>query len=87
MRKSGFFFLQHKLPWESVWKDFEKNKNSKKLLDLLVDEPLHVIEMEYRIIKKEKIKLKTSSKSIMNPIYVYSGNELADVVKQYLERS
>lgn len=88
MKRGDFFFLQHKLPWESDWEDIEKDKtcDSSKFIDHLREEPAHVIEMEYRVVRKEKVKLKTSNKTVFNPVYVLSGPDLATIVEQRIKR-
>jgi len=87
MRRSESYFLQHKLPWETTWEDVEAAGDPKdeKFIKTLKNEPSHIIEMEYRVVKKENFKLKTTNRSVINPVHVLSGTQLATVVEQKLE--
>jgi hypothetical protein len=51
MKKSEFYFLQHKLPWETDWSDVEKAKDPKSnvFIEALKEEPSHIVEMEYKV--------------------------------------
>jgi hypothetical protein len=74
------FFLQHKLPWEYEWIDVEcsKKKHDDKFLKILRKEPEHIIETEYRIIKKEKLFLKKENKAVYHPILIFSGFDIVN---------
>jgi len=46
------YLLQHKYPWDNVWRVVLSGKKvGPKFAERIVDEPIHIIEMEYRLIK------------------------------------
>jgi hypothetical protein len=79
------YVLQHKYPWETDWRDLKvgHSKYNDKFNNIIKDEPLHLIEVEYRVIKKVIIKLKSSDKAIVKPETVLIGKPLSDIVKEY----
>jgi len=81
------YVLQHKYPWETDWRDLKvcHSEYNEKFNKLLKDEPLHLIEVEYRIIKKVIIKLKSSDKTIVKPETVLIGKDLSDKTKEFNE--
>ena len=88
MRKSKPFYLQHKFPWNSDWEDVEETTDldSKVFYNLLKDEPDHLLEVEYRVIKKVAIKLRNKNKIIYNPECVLIGRDLTDYIEEIRSR-
>jgi len=87
-KKDTDMYLQHKLPWESEWEDVGAGKtiDCEKFMSILGEEPPHLIATEYRIIKKKLTQLRNKAKSIVCPVCIMSGSQIADRLKE-LKRS
>lgn len=81
------YVLQHKYPWETDWKSLKecKSEYNDKFNKLLISEPMHLIEVEYRIIKKVTTKLKSTGKTVVRPSTVLIGKSLSDRIKRFNE--
>ena len=77
MKEKSVYILQHRYPWTDQWNDYIFNKDLKNLdfLNELKDKPEHVLEMEYRIVKKENLNLKSLNKktSFYNVLHINEG--------------
>jgi hypothetical protein len=87
-KKDRNFYLQHKLPWQSEWEDFEvgDSENCEKFINILSKEPAHLVETEYRIVKKEITELKNKNKSIVFPICIMSGKEITNIFRKSVKK-
>ncbi|MFW5794623.1 MAG: hypothetical protein ACOCV1_03975 [Bacillota bacterium] len=84
MKKKNMFYLQHKLPWQIDWIDIESanSEDVRNFIDILDEEPLHLIEIEYRIVAKESIKLRNKDKSTVHLKCVMTGKEIVSNIKK-----
>ena len=77
MNEKSVYVLQHRYPWSNQWDNYIFNSYLKNLyfFDELKDKPAHVLKMEYRIVKKEKVNLKSLNKKtdIYNVIHINDG--------------
>jgi hypothetical protein len=86
-RKKEMYFLQHKYPWQNEWTDVINSEVLDDLcfLEILKDEPYHLIEIEYRIIQKEIVQLRNKDKKVIRPIPMFSNKGLVEHVKTLKE--
>jgi len=79
------YTLQHKYPWETDWADLkiERTKYNQGFHSILKTEPDHLIEVEYRVVKKEKVKLKTSGMEITKPVLILHGTQLSESMGKF----
>lgn len=82
-KKDNLIYLQHKLPWDTEWEDVESKKASEceAFVKALGNEPPHLVETEYRIIAKKAMKLRNKEKSVVYPVCIMSGSEIAQRIK------
>ena len=78
-KKDSELYLQHKLPWESEWEDVAigNDVDCDKFKKILESEPPHLIETEYRIIRKKMTELKNKNKSVICPVCIMRGTEMS----------
>jgi hypothetical protein len=83
--KKSLYSLQHRYPWETDWTPVKDDSTiyGMEFHETLLSEPSHLIEIEYRIIKKETVKLKNSEKKIIRPVPLLVGKELSEHVKKF----
>lgn len=88
-KKDIVFYLQHKLPWETDWVDIEigESENCKQFIKVLIDEPPHLVETEYRIIQKKQTILRNNKKSVICPMCIMDGKQLSNKLKELRRES
>jgi len=88
-KKDSNFYLQHKLPWESDWEYVESGKSEgcEEFIKILINEPPHLVETEYRIVKNVTTELRNKNKSVTYPVCIISGTEMSKKLKELKQRN
>jgi hypothetical protein len=84
-RRKKIFCLQHKYPWEVLWHDIaiENNSYNDEFHGILKSEPVHLVEVEYRIMEKKEVILKFNGKNVIKPIPCLEGQYLSHMVGHF----
>ena len=85
MKRKKVFALQHKFPWESKWEDIatDNKSESKIFYEKLKDEPSFLAEMEYRIVRKDVIRLKNKdNQQVVSLVNVISDKEISQFISK-----